>query len=340
MKRIKPLVAWLTTNRTCNNKCKWCYTYEYKCNNLTMNSEKIKKTVDMLANNGIKKIILIGGEPTINKEIIDIIEYINKKNIIVSIASNGRKFSDFSFTQNCKKAGLSFANISIKGINDEQYIKNTNSIGFSEMIEGYKNLKKCDVNLAMSYVITSNNIEEFFNLKKMLLENNISSILFLLYKPSINTQDHSVEPPIIDLAKACKTAYSVFKNSGIDIKFEMSIPLCLFENEFLDTLISKKMLSTCCHITKGNGIVFDTDFNILPCNHFVDNPLNNQPISVENIIDFWNSDTCNDFRHAIRKYPSEKCINCKKWNICGGGCLLRWLNDDPENIIIGFNERR
>ena len=340
MKEIKPLVAWLTTNRTCNNKCKWCYTYEYKCNNISMDSERTKKTIDMLANNGIQKIILIGGEPTINTEIIDIIKYINKKNITVSIASNGRKFSELSFTQKCKDAGLNFANISIKGINDEQYIRNTNSTGFSEMIEGYKNLKKCHINLTTSYVITSNNEKEFFDLKEMLLENNINSILFLLYKPSINNQSHSTEPSIIELAEACKTIYSIFNNSGIDIKFEMSIPLCLFEKEFLDVLISKKMISTCCHITKGNGIVFDTDFNILPCNHFVDNPLNSQPISVDNVINFWNSKNCVDFRTAIRKYPSEKCVNCEKWNICGGGCLLRWLNEEPTNIIVGFNERR
>lgn len=51
MKEIKPLVAWLTTNRTCNNKCKWCYTYNYKCNNLKMNNEKLKDTVDVCFRN-------------------------------------------------------------------------------------------------------------------------------------------------------------------------------------------------------------------------------------------------------------------------------------------------
>lgn len=339
MKEIKPLVAWLTTNRTCNNKCKWCYTYNYKCSNLKMNNEKLKDTVDVLAENGIKKIILIGGEPTINNDIIDIIKYINKKNIIVSIASNGRRFSDISFTQKCKEAGLNFANISLKGINEEQYIENTNSIGFFETIQGYNNIKNSNIDSIVSYVITKNDSKEFYDLKEVLLKNNINSILLLLYKPSINTSSNDKGPSINEFAEACKTIYYIFNNSGINVKFEMSIPLCLFEKEFLNTLINNNMISTCCHITKGNGIVFDTDFNILPCNHFVDNPLNEHPISTENIIDFWNSKTCVDFRNTIRKYPSKKCINCEKWNICGGGCLLRWLSEKPENIISGFNER-
>ena len=78
MKEVKPLVAWLTTNRTCNNKCKWCYTYNYNCNDIIMDNDKLKKTVDELKKIGIKKIILIGGEPSINKNIIDIIKYIKE----------------------------------------------------------------------------------------------------------------------------------------------------------------------------------------------------------------------------------------------------------------------
>ena len=62
-----------------------------------MNNEKLKDTVDVLAENGIKKIILIGGEPTINNDIIDIIKYINKKNIMVE------GFLTFLLLKNVKK---------------------------------------------------------------------------------------------------------------------------------------------------------------------------------------------------------------------------------------------
>lgn len=330
---IKPKVAWLTTNRTCNNKCKWCYTGKFKCKNLSMNLNRLKLTVDELYKNGINKIILIGGEPTINDNIIEIISYIKCRNIKVSIASNGRKFSDLEFAHECKKVGLDFVNVSIKGIDDDEYIKNTGNIGFDEMLRGYKNLKDVGIDTTLSYVITKNDRNEYINLKNMLILNDIDYIFFMLYKPSVDDNNDYDGPSIEELALACKTVYEVFENSGVRANFEMSIPLCLLEDNLLNNLLNKNMMSTCCHISKGKGIIFDTDFNILPCNHFVDYPMNKEIVVPQEIVQFWNSETCNEFRKTIRTYPAEKCIKCEKWHICGGGCFLRWLKDDPNSII-------
>lgn len=333
MNKILPKVAWLTTNRTCNNKCKWCYTFNYNCNNKEMNFKKIKQIIDELSNFGVKKIILIGGEPTINNKIIEIIKYIKEKNILVSIASNGRKFSDISFTKKCKDIGLDFVNISIKGVNEEEYISNTNSFGFNEMIKGYNNLIENGIETSLSYVITKNNEKEYENLKTMLNDNNINYIFFMLYKPSVDLDDKYNGPTMYELANACKTVYEVFKDSDINIKFEMSLPLCILDKNLLNELLNKNMIATCCHISKGKGIIFDTDFNILPCNHFVDHPLNKNPILPSKIVSFWNSNECSKFRKIVKTYPSIKCKNCDKWNICGGGCTLRWLKDNPNDII-------
>lgn len=333
MDKIIPKVAWLTTNRTCNSKCKWCYTYNFNCESLIMDYNKIKETVDKLDEIGVKKVILIGGEPTINKNILEIIKYISNKKMVVSIASNGRKFSDEKFTKNCEKAGLNFVNISVKGINEIEYLEKTNSIGFSEMINGYKNLCNTKINTTLSYVITKNDKNEFEQLKEMMIKNNLPQMFFMLYKPSIDDEENYAVPSISELADACKTLYETFENSGISIKIEMSIPLCLLDENLLKKFLEKNIISTCCHITTGKGIVFDTDFNILPCNHFVDHPLNSQKIDVNDIVKFWNSEECDNFRKTIKTYPSMKCENCDKWSICGGGCILRWLNQDPNNII-------
>jgi len=336
MKKIKPSVVWLTTNRTCNNKCKWCYTFNYNCNNLTMDNRKVEKYIDALAHENIKKIILIGGEPTINKNIIDIIKYIKKNNITVSMASNGRKFSDIDFTLDCHKAGLDFVNVSVKGINEDQYIKNTGCQGYNEMMLGYNNLKNVGIKTVLSYVITNDNKQEFIELKDMLIENNVDKMFFMLYKPSIDDIYETIT--IHELAKACKTIYEVFKKSSIKINIEMSIPLCLFEKKLVDEWIDKKVISTCCHISKGRGIIFDTDFNILPCNHFVDHPLNDIKINENKLIEFWNSSDCTEFRKIVGTFPSLKCQKCAMWNYCGGGCFLRWLKDNPDDYICGGGE--
>ncbi len=64
-----------------------------------MNFEDIKKYVNSLSKVGINKIILIGGEPTIYDDIAKTIKYISNKGINVSMASNGRMFSDYRFAK-------------------------------------------------------------------------------------------------------------------------------------------------------------------------------------------------------------------------------------------------
>ena len=41
----------------------------------------------------------------------------------------------------------------------------------------------------------------------------------------------------------------------------------------LNEMLIKKKISTCCHVQKGNGIVFDVTGEIIPCNHFLGFPI-------------------------------------------------------------------
>lgn len=328
-----PSIAWLTTNRTCNNSCQWCYASNCKNKLDNMDFEKLKSTVDELKKNDIKRIIIIGGEPTINKDINKIISYISAKDIEVSMASNGRKFSDDNFAKELVDNGLSVCNISIKGANEKEYLANTKSYGFHEMVKGYHNLKKLGVKVSLSYVLCDMDLANFDRFLDSFLENKLDNIVFQLYKPSVDENDDFDTPDINDLAQLCKYVYYKLKKTSIKFSFEISIPLCCLDEKLLNDMLKDKVITTCCHISKGKGIVFDTNFDILPCNHFVDHPLNSVKIPPTKIIDFWNSDTCTKFRKIVHTYPSQKCAKCSLWKICGGGCFLRWLKYDPDKYI-------
>ena len=46
--KIRPKVAWLTINGTCNNKCSWCYAKKYTKYNKMMKLKDIKKCINQL----------------------------------------------------------------------------------------------------------------------------------------------------------------------------------------------------------------------------------------------------------------------------------------------------
>lgn len=86
-------------------------------------------------------------------------------------------------------------------------------------------------------------------------------------------------------------------------------------------------------------MIFDTDFKILPCNHFVDMPYKKKvpsQINIDYINNFQNSKEVTAFKDKLRFYPSTKCSTCELWDKCGGGCFTRWLFKNPETYCIGI----
>ena len=296
-----------------------------------MTLEKVFECINVLKNNEVKKVILIGGEPSIYPDILKIIRKILQSGIKVSMATNGRRFSDYNFSKQAALNGLNSVNISVKGANEEEYLKNTNACGFSEMLKGYQNLKKCNVNVNLSYVLCNNDYKQFDRFWNMVKENELNNIIFQLYKPSVDDEKDPIS--LFELADLCKYVYDKIYKDDINFVFEMSIPLCILDNNMLSHMIKTKRIVTCCHITKGSGMIFDNNFNILPCNHFMGYPLNTTSIPFDKLIEFWNSNEVKEFRNMVRKYPSEVCSRCSKWYYCGGGCVIRWLSNNPDSIV-------
>lgn len=327
--------AWLTTNRTCNNKCDWCYAQNARISQMEYN--KAIRCVDVLKDMGVKRIVLIGGEPTLYEYFNELIKYIKAKGISVAIATNGRLFASKNIAETISKMGVDSINISIKAPSEEKYIQRTHSTGLQETIQGYHNLVSEGLYPSLSYVICDGNTSEVDELVDLILENGLNRVQFQFIKPIVSESS----PPIMsfdEMAMITEYIYNRLRPSPISYSFELSYPFCALNKEFLEKLINEKKISSCCHVQRGSGIIFDTDFSLLPCNHFANIPFieDKFPLSYDGIKSVLYSKQANDFRQKSRCYPSLKCENCVYWNSCGGGCFVRWFFTDPQNSIKGF----
>lgn len=331
--------AWLTTNRSCNNNCEWCYAQNEKLRNSNMDFEKAKQTIDYLAKEGISKIVLIGGEPTIYNHFVDIIKYIRNKGICASVATNGRKFADLQFAKNTVEAGVSGINISLKATSEEDYVKYTKKTGLSEMLKGYQNLCSIGFKPVISYVIVNDNKEEFEKVINLIESNKIEDVIFQFVKPVIELKKSSEIMDIKKMGQFVNYIYKRLKDVEFNYVLEVSFPLCLIDKDILNNLINEKKILTCCHIQKGAGIIFDTDFKVLPCNHFAGFPFDNKAFdpNEDTISALWCSNNVKKFRQKAQCYPSKVCKSCEIWNICGGGCFTRWLYINPNDYISHTN---
>ncbi len=329
--------AWFTVNRNCQFHCEWCYAKESTPSQI-MDFEKAKSTVDALHKKGIKKIILIGGEPLLYKNIITLAEYIAKKNILVSIATNGQALKSETLCKNIVLSGVKNVNISLKGTSENEYEHNVGSKGLQTAIDGYHNLKNAGLNPTLSYVIVSRNTDDIKRLITLAKENNLDNFSFQYVKPVITKNSPEILD-LFDMGKILCNIYDLMNESGLSYTIEISFPLCLIPKEYRDEIISSGHIYTGCHIRRGSGMIFDTDFKVLPCNHFVDMPYKKEvpsQINIDYINNFQNSKEVTAFKDKLRFYPSTKCSTCELWDKCGGGCFTRWLFKNPETYCIGI----
>jgi MoaA/NifB/PqqE/SkfB family radical SAM enzyme len=76
----------------CNYKCKHCYRQESE----PLTTEQIFIIIDKLKRIGIKRLTILGGEPTLRKDLYDILEYAISNVKEVNIETNGSTKTFFS----------------------------------------------------------------------------------------------------------------------------------------------------------------------------------------------------------------------------------------------------
>ena len=80
----------IETNLTCNIKCRGCYNL-YKT--YVKPLDKIKSDIDLAFKiRNLETITILGGEPTLHPELVEIITYIKKKNVYCDLLTNGVVF--------------------------------------------------------------------------------------------------------------------------------------------------------------------------------------------------------------------------------------------------------
>ena len=150
-------VIWIITN-SCNCKCAMCGLWQKKSKSLDI--EKAKKLVDFMSKNNVVYIQLTGGEPSLYKHLIPLIQYINKKGIVMQLATNGTMVTEENAGK-MRKAGLKYICISLDHYKPEIHDSVRNYKGcFTKVLNAIKILKQEGFVMYSSSVINKYNYKD------------------------------------------------------------------------------------------------------------------------------------------------------------------------------------
>lgn len=172
--------CWLTVNKSCNLRCRWCYLKESwnDKENFDLELEHVYALVDMIDKLEVKSVTITGGEPTNYKELISVIKYIHKKGIRTSINTNGIRFAEDKYANEIFNAGLNSVNVSLKGYDEISYYINTGKHNFKDVLIALKNISKLNMNSVVSLVLHKDVVYNLLELLQLVCSYRVDFVYF------------------------------------------------------------------------------------------------------------------------------------------------------------------
>lgn len=124
----------ISLTEKCNLRCTYCMPAEgvplTPASNL-MNAEEIYQIAKIFVANGVDKIRLTGGEPSVRKDFKEIIQKLSNLNVSVAISTNAVIID--KFIDDLKEANIKIVNVSLDTLNPERFKKITLKSSFDKV---------------------------------------------------------------------------------------------------------------------------------------------------------------------------------------------------------------
>ncbi len=190
-----PSMLYVSIDEKCNENCVFCVVKGTNVGTYgSMSKEEIKTTIKNFIKNKGTDIVFTGGEPTLRKDLPEIIEYAEsfKSLTAISIITNGTIIENDEYLKRIliadKRRLVSFS-ISLHSHKEDISEKLTGVRGtFKKTIAGIENALKYNFTITIYQVITSTNYKHLFEFAKFLNQNypKIKSITFAYPFPQGN----------------------------------------------------------------------------------------------------------------------------------------------------------
>lgn len=128
----------LSITDVCNFRCEYCLPDGYQCDTdrQFLSLPEIKRTVNAFSLMGTEKVRITGGEPSLRKDLPEIIECVSQTPKIKTVALTTNGFKLTSQYQQWLGAGLTALNISMDSLIPEQFNLITGSNKLGEILKG------------------------------------------------------------------------------------------------------------------------------------------------------------------------------------------------------------
>ena len=341
-----PVLAHLAITNKCNMACKYCSVrnlHKKICSN-ELSTSQWKKIISKLSNWGVFQIGFTGGEPTLRKDIIELVYYVHKKGCACNLTTNGW-FLDEKLVKELSDAGLKQCQVSLDSHILQIHEKLRGEGSFARVIKSIELLKKKGIAVGIDCVVSKNNIHTIPSFIKWIENNKIKYLtLIKLKKGDLSDADfHKLSPDYSAYSEIIRNVCLRKTNENPNITLDCG-STCNLQQVASIEKFSKTPVSGC---PLGHHLIcISPNGDIYPCAALLEKKFHLGNILEDDIKLIWNDHLLLKQFRQIKSKINGKCKNCERLDLCRGGCRgisysasEKMFESDPScNFINNFQE--
>jgi len=169
----------------CNFKCSHCYAADFNDDRKSyLSLDEIYRVIDQCSDEGALHFNIIGGEPTLNANLFELCDYIDRKPALISLATNGSMIT-LEYAQKLKKHNIDVILLSLDSTKKDAQDAFRGPNFYANAIEALKHCLNAKLKVYISTVLTKENIKDgtiknlsdFCEKHKLLLHVNLPALM-------------------------------------------------------------------------------------------------------------------------------------------------------------------
>ncbi|PWB50890.1 MAG: radical SAM protein [Anaerolineales bacterium] len=311
----------------CNNDCSHCYNARPR-DYPELSTRTWHQVLDKLWAIGIPHVVFTGGEPTLRKDLPELIAHAEQNGQITGINTNGRRLSDRNYVDRLVEAGLDHVQITLESHSAEVHDSMVHSPGaWKQTVAGIRNVLESPLYVMTNTTMLTTNSPTLSQTLEFLAELGVPTVGLnaLIYSGRGRTVDSGLaENKLHSLLELARESTNIHQQRLI---WYTPTQYCHFDPMQFELGVKG------CTAALYNMCV-EPDGSVIPCQSYYQ--------SLGNILsnewkDIWNHKL--SIRLRERQDIPEKCVPCSLLSECGGGCPLAIISGEANSVLGGENDQ-
>jgi radical SAM protein with 4Fe4S-binding SPASM domain len=324
-----PVLSEIALTYRCTHRCSFCYASAGPRGSRAeeLSTAQVRRLIDRIFDEAhVPTISFTGGEPTLRRDLPELIAYAKAKGMRVNLITNGIRCARPAYAAALKEAGLDSAQVSLEAAEAGTHDAITKVPGsFGRSVLGVRNLRAAGVHTHTNTTICPENKHRVLDLVDFAVDalgsEYLSMNMVIRTGAAVAADDPS--PRTIEYSEIGDLLLPLIERArtrGLRLVWYSPVPYCLF-NPVLAGIGSNSCAA-------ADGLLsIGPSGQVLPCSSFEEGIGN---LLEQRFEDVWHSRAALYWRR--KEFLPPVCQSCDLKRICCGACPLYW--DD----VGGFEE--